>query len=195
MNAQFVNPFNQQTGMSPMGNIDNAYFGPNNQATWQPNGNSFNQLNAAQAGQRDNWKVYSPKPPAPPLIGRWVNSFDDIKPQDVPMDGSMCFFPQSDYSCVYAMVWDNNGRITPYRFVPEKNDPPAVQQSANPTDVEAIFGGFANSVNARLDTFEQRMNEMLSSFAIQNQSKTKSQKRYGRNESSVNPDDKEEELA
>lgn len=188
MNGQFVNPYNQQTGISPIGGPGMNYPG-----AWQPDNGPYIQSNAAQAGQRENWKVYSPKPPAPPLIGRWVSTFDDIKPQDVPMDGSMCFFPQSDYSCVYAMVWDNNGRIIPYRFVPEKNDPPAAQQSASSTNIENVFGGFADSVNARLDIFEKRMNEMFASIATQNQPRPRPQKKYGRNESPVDSIDKEEE--
>ncbi len=186
MNNQYVNPFNPQTGMSPMGNVDPRGPGPDYPVYTQPN---------PQVGQRQNWKVYSPEPPVPPLIGRWVNSFNEIKPQDVPMDGSICFFPQTDNSCIYAMVWDNNGRITPYRFVPEKNDPQAPSQSAASTNIENAFGGFANSVNARLDAFEQRMNEMFSSFATQNQPKVKPQKKYGRNGSSIESDDKEEEVS
>lgn len=167
MNNQYVNPFNPQTGMSPMGNVNPMGPGPGYQGAWQPDNPPYTQQNP-QAGQRQNWKVYSPAPPVPPLIGRWVNSFDEIKPQDVPMDGSICFFPQIDNSCIYAMVWDNNGRITPYRFIPEKNDSPAPSQSATSINIENAFGGFANSVNARLDTFEQRMGEVLASIANQN---------------------------
>lgn len=51
--------------------------------------------------------------------GRWVNDLNEIKPGEVPMDGTICFFPKTDYSKIYAKVWDQNGKLQDFVFVPE----------------------------------------------------------------------------
>lgn len=164
--SQFVNQYNTQNGMSNMGP------GQSYPGNWQPDpmpqqrpNDRMIQQNVIQSAQQQGWKTYSPAPQMPALVGRWVNTFDDIKPQDVPMDGSICFFPQSDYSCIYAMVWGNNGQIIPYRFVPEKNDIQQTQapQSANIDDLLRGYEMVSNNVVSRLDSFEKKLNDILAS--------------------------------
>ena len=113
------------------------------------------------------FKPYSPSPMMPPLVGRWVSKFDDIKPQDVPMDGSTCFFPQSDGSCIYAMTWSNDGKIVPYRFLPEKNETPTsqTQQSPNIDDLVKGYEVAVSNVIGRLDSFEKRFEEFTDKYS------------------------------
>ena len=54
------------------------------------------------------------------IPGRVVNTSDEITPQEVPMDGSVSLFPQSDYSCIYAKTWTKEGTIATVRYVPEQ---------------------------------------------------------------------------
>lgn len=54
------------------------------------------------------------------LPGRVVGNVDEITPQEVPMDGSVSLFPQSDYSCIYAKTWTKEGTIATVRYVPEQ---------------------------------------------------------------------------
>lgn len=55
------------------------------------------------------------------LPGRQISSIDEIMPNDVPMDGSVSFFPVRDGSCVYAKFWNRHGTIDTIKFVPEMN--------------------------------------------------------------------------
>lgn len=55
------------------------------------------------------------------LPGRQISSIEEIMPNDVPMDGSVSFFPVRDGSCVYAKYWNRQGTIDTIKFVPEMN--------------------------------------------------------------------------
>ena len=47
----------------------------------------------------------------PGLLGRVVNTETDIIPNEVPMDGSVGFFVQSDLQRIYAKTWGRDGNI------------------------------------------------------------------------------------
>lgn len=175
---QFINPYNNQNGM--MSNIDQFPTPGYPSSAWQPGGTNRpmatglsqpmmpNQNMQTPQPNMQEWKPYSPGPQMSPLVGKWVGKFDDIKPQDVPMDGSMCFFPQSDGSCIYAMMWSNDGKIVPYRFLPERNE---VQASQEPVSFNDLVNGFemmsstlsngyekmADAISKRLDSIENRL--------------------------------------
>lgn len=178
--AQFTNPYNGQNGMTNMGQ-KSVYPSQNYPGNWQPNpqdvrqtGQPVMQPTPMGVPQQQNWKPYFPVQTAQ-LVGKWVNSFEEIDPHDVPMDGSICFFPQSDYSCIYAMMWDSNSRITPYRFVPEKNDPPIQQQPLNYDDLIKGYEMSTANILSRLDSFEDTLNNILAASQSQTKpSRTKS---------------------
>lgn len=51
-------------------------------------------------------------PPRPTYLpGRVVNSPDDIRASEIPMDGTVAVFPASDYSYVVLKAWNSNGSI------------------------------------------------------------------------------------
>ena len=52
------------------------------------------------------------------INGRVVQSADMITANDVPMDGSVAFFPTQDLSEIYAKSWDANGKIVTRLFKP-----------------------------------------------------------------------------
>jgi hypothetical protein len=62
------------------------------------------------------------------LPGKIINSYNEITPNDVPMNGSVGVFLQSDYSCIYAKAWTSDGTITTVKYVPEKSP----QQESKP---------------------------------------------------------------
>lgn len=88
-----------------------------------------------------------------PLIqtipGRVVQSEEEIKPNEVPMDLTIALFPKSDYSCIYARQWNRNGTIDPVKYVPEPR-----QATATPSTDD----GFKEAVFERLDKIEQLLN-------------------------------------
>lgn len=86
------------------------------------------------------------------VLGRWVNDFNDIKPNEVPMDGTICFFPKTDYTCIYAKVWDQNGKLQNFVFVPEtptQTEPTIVQNN------EQI-----DKMMAKLDDIQSQLSRM-----------------------------------
>lgn len=181
---QFTNPYNSQNGMGPqsMAGYPSAGWMPTGNApggsvnqmmsmSGQPNnmfnGQTVTQPMPMQQNNMQDWKPYSPVP-VRAIVGRWVNNFDEIKPQDVPMDGSISLFPQSDNTCIYAMMWSNDGKIVPYRFVPEKNEQPTQQQIAMPPEMGNIIQGYeaiATNVADRLAALEGRLDDIYNSIS------------------------------
>ena len=58
------------------------------------------------------------------IFGKVVQSQDSIVANDVPMNGSVAFFPKSDLSEIYAKQWSTDGTISTMVFKPIKNDNP-----------------------------------------------------------------------
>lgn len=53
------------------------------------------------------------------LRGRYIQSPDDIQAGEVPMDGSVSFFPTSDNSAIIGKMWDKNGKLQQVRYIPD----------------------------------------------------------------------------
>ena len=110
----------------------------------------FSNLNQGQEmypnnGYRNTWSNqngFISRPNYQVLPGRVINNSDDITPQEVPMDGSVSFFPQQDYSCIYAKTWTKEGTIATLKFVPEQ--PQAATGQKSPLE-------------ERLDRIDQRL--------------------------------------
>lgn len=45
------------------------------------------------------------------LLGKGVNSENDISPSDVPMNGDLAFFPNVNGKEIYVKKWTSDGRI------------------------------------------------------------------------------------
>lgn len=193
---QNVNPYNTQNGTPPMYSmISNPSMGGNGQTNYPMNGNQNGMQNwgapqpiPQQLTQQptpmdmQGWKMYNPAPNKP-LVGRWVMGFEEIKPKDVPMDGSFAIFPQTDQygnlSCIYAMIWGSDGTIKPYRFLPEMIAVDQVPDQEPVSDpVKDILANFTSTMNDRLDSLERRIGDILTPFTVsQNTKNTGSNKR------------------
>lgn len=55
----------------------------------------------------------------PTLVGRHIQDISEIKPIEVPMDGTATYFPTVDGSAIYLKYWDQDGQIKGIRYVPE----------------------------------------------------------------------------
>lgn len=86
-----------------------------------------------------NPQPYQPFAPAstplsqvtPQLHGRTVSQLNDVTPQDVPMDGSMAFFPLSDGTAVFGKRYNSDGTITTVRYAPEPTKQPQEEPDFN----------------------------------------------------------------
>lgn len=65
--------------------------------------------------------------------GRVVETDTDIKPNEVPMDGTVVLFPKSDFSCVYGKTWTQDGLLKSMKFIPEPVNIPQAE-SETPTE-------------------------------------------------------------
>lgn len=54
----------------------------------------------------------------PGLRGRSVASENDIRPNDIVMDGGVSFFPKDDGQAIFVKWWGSNGLIEGRVFVP-----------------------------------------------------------------------------
>lgn len=52
------------------------------------------------------------------INGRIVQTVENINANEVPMDGSMAFFPKQDMSEIYVKSWNANGRIKTIVYKP-----------------------------------------------------------------------------
>ena len=80
----------------------------------QPQQQFYNQAAALQQYQQPPYMQQA----AQRINGRVVQSADMITANDVPMDGSVAFFPTQDLSEIYAKSWDANGKIVTMLFKP-----------------------------------------------------------------------------
>ena len=56
------------------------------------------------------------------INGRIVQAVETINPNEVPMDGSVAFFPKQDLTEIYAKSWNADGTIRTLIFKPVLND-------------------------------------------------------------------------
>lgn len=170
--SQFTNAYNGQNGMGSGPQSMPIGPGQNYPGNWGPPTNGQNQqpmqaqmADPMQSAQQQGWKPYAPQQQrVVPVFGRWVDSFDEIKPQEVQMDGNLYLFPQSDRQCIYARFWDNNGNLQTYRFLPEKIEPPQQSIQPHPSELSDQMDKVGNSIFARIDELERNLNELVQSL-------------------------------
>ena len=91
------------------------------------------------------------QPQQPPVQGHWVASPAEITPREVPMDGSVAFFPTKDYSKIYAKAWDQNGTIKTVEYVPIAEEP------ATSPDIPAL-----DKLQQKLESIEKMVRNLNS---------------------------------
>ena len=70
--------------------------------------------------------------------GRTVDSENEIKPNEIPMDGTISLFPLSDYSAIFAKQWKSDGLIHSVKFVPAQIEEQKQEKSFNETVLERL---------------------------------------------------------
>lgn len=66
--------------------------------------------------------------PSPALKGRVVGDISEVKPGEVPMDGTFCYYPKRDGTEIYVKLWDQKGELLTFTFIPKE---PIVEAQAN----------------------------------------------------------------
>lgn len=78
-----------------------------------------------------------------PLPGKLIFDLNDIKPNDIPGNGQVAWFPAADYSCIIAKGWSTEGdRIETRKYIPEE-----IQPAQDKPSLESILMGMAQKLN------------------------------------------------
>jgi hypothetical protein len=109
------------------------------------------------------------------INGKIISEMSQITANDVPMDGSVAFFPKQDLSEVYAKSWNADGTIRTVTYKPVlDNDPKNV-----PTDTEKLKCDLSDeATQGIMDKFEEisdRLGQLEKS--LQSQRKTSQSQR------------------
>lgn len=119
---------------------------------------------------------------SPTLPGCYVDSEDDIVPRDVPMDGSISFFPSKDLSKIYIRQWNKVGDLEHLTYVlqqpmqgsqesPSSANSKLVaskEESALVTALTSLNQGLANTFDqfgATLKSMQQELADMSKQIA------------------------------
>lgn len=133
-NNSYNNPYGNSLAQSPYGQVAYPTIGQpaNVNLPYRPN---------------DQYNPYVPQHKT--LGGRIIEKDDEVTPNEVPMDGSIYLFPKSDYSCIQAKQWRNDGSgLDTIVYVPLMSDEQNVQE---PSMVQQIL--------ERLDRIENTLNK------------------------------------
>ena len=94
------------------------------------------------------------------IFGKVVQSQDSIVANDVPMNGSVAFFPKNDLSEIYAKQWSADGTISTMVFKPIQND----NHNKSSQDTEKLKIGLSDEAteifNKHFDTLFSKMEEL-----------------------------------
>lgn len=140
--SQMINPYQQMTYPQ----INSPY---------------MERMNYMQQYQQNLQPVQQQNVPAQPqqtmgIAGRTVQSVEQITANEVPMDGSLAFFPRQDMAEIYAKQWNADGTIKTVIYRPVIDN--AVNSQGNnqnqqltiPDEVTKVF----------MDRFDELSNKM-----------------------------------
>lgn len=113
------------------------------------------------------------------INGRMVQSVENINANEVPMDGSMAFFPKQDMSEIYVKAWDANGLIKTIVYKPQIEG--KKQQTVNSAiDTEKLKIDLSENVTEafmqRFDELEQKIEQLKVSQTQRKSSQVQSKK-------------------
>lgn len=86
--------------------------------------------------------------------GRYINSIDEVTPNDVPMDGNLYPFMLNDCSRVYGKRWNSKGQIETVVYIPEPVETSKENSGGSAETYEKMVVAF-NSLNVRLENIEK----------------------------------------
>lgn len=93
----------------------------------------------------------------PTIAGKMVNDFNQITPNDVPMDGSNATFLKSDLSEIQVRAWNGNGQIQTISYKPVLDVLPTQANNlaqVNEKTLESALNELTELFNERLDKLE-----------------------------------------
>ncbi len=123
---------------------------------YQPYQQAYNPMQNIQRFQQPQ----QPEQMQQGIFGKVVQSQDSIVANDVPMNGSVAFFPKSDLSEIYAKQWSADGTISTMVFKPDKKEEP-INPTMEPEKLKIGLSDEATEIfNKHFDTLFLKMEEL-----------------------------------
>lgn len=122
---------------------------------------------SASPWESQNWREVpgTQQPPYHiPFRGMSIADPTEIKPKDIPMDGHMSFFPMDDYSCIYAKVWTDDGRLRTFRFIPEIEQVPTETVQHETFNPQELADSVVAPMEKKLGSFDKRFDKIEKSI-------------------------------
>lgn len=94
------------------------------------------------------------QPQVKPLTGKVVQALEAITANDVPMDGSVAFFPKQDLSEIYIKSWNADGTIRTMTFKPVTENVDITSGTKTEENINGIMERF-DSIENKLSEIEQ----------------------------------------
>lgn len=85
---------------------------------------------------------------APAINGRYINSIEEIMPQEVSMSGTPSLFPLADGSAIIAKQWANDGTIRTVRYAAETVDATDDAPTVTLADIMNQLDNMMDSIDA-----------------------------------------------
>lgn len=98
------------------------------------------------------------------LPGKMINNLQEVRPNEVPMDGSASIFPMNDFSSIYVKAWGPDGNIQTLRFIPDVTTNKEVDQG--PTEFEKIMKEL-DAIKVKLGDLSGNQKQQKSSYSSQ----------------------------
>lgn len=104
--------------------------------------------------------------PEPQIMGKIVQNAEMITANDVPLNGSVAFFPKQDLSEIYAKSWTSDGVIRTMTFKPIQNEEVSnLSTEITESQIEAILDvtdGLEKTLNeivSKIDNLEKNLSK------------------------------------
>lgn len=108
------------------------------------------------------------------IAGKMIAELSQITANDVPMDGSVAFFPKQDLSEVYAKSWNADGTIRTVTYKPVLDNEP--KMAAEPEKLKCdLSEESAQNIMNKFDEISDRLGQLEKS--LQSQRKTSQSQR------------------
>lgn len=127
------------------------------------------------------------------INGRIVQTVESINANEVPMDGSMAFFPKQDMSEIYVKGWNADGTIRTIVYKPytDPKDNQTVNSMANAENAKFTLSDestqlFLNKFEELSEKIGQLENRFDKSLGTQRKTSRTQSKAVMKNESAVN---------
>lgn len=129
----------------------NNYF---NQPRYQTNGNQMAQPTYMQPS-------YIPPIPQPTsqisLLGKVVDSIDVVKAMDIPLDGSVSYFPLTDGSAIVTKQLQNNGTSKTLIYKPVIEENVDFKEYMTRKEFDETFGDFEKDIRQELKDIKSKI--------------------------------------